>query len=358
MTLRTLKPSEGQITYWDKSLKTFGLRVSPGGTMTWTLLVGQERQRIKLGNYPTIGLKVARQLARERLAERTLGAHKPRSRSFAAALDTFEEVHCASLRPKTVYELQRLIRKHFLPKLGRKPLSEIAAEDITDITDRLSPGTAWHAHAAVGNFLSWCVPRYIKISPLAGVRRPSKSTPRANILTDDQLAKIWDTCSDTDNDLPAHYRDIVRLLIACGQRRGEIAAIQPSWITGDILTIPADVAKNGRQHSIPLSPLSLKLATGLATSRHLMKPYNAWSKPKKLLDELSGCSGYVLHDARRTLASKWASLGISIPTIERYLNHTSGTFGGIVGVYQRYDYMPEMRAAVSLWEAHLTKILA
>ena len=39
--------------------------------------------------------------------------------------------------------------------------------------------------------------------------------------------------------------------------------------------------------------------------------------------------------------------------MEKLLNHVSGTFSGIVGVYQRYDFMPEMREAVEKWEWHL-----
>jgi hypothetical protein len=38
------------------------------------------------------------------------------------------------------------------------------------------------------------------------------------------------------------------------------------------------------------------------------------------------------------------------------LNHVSGSFGGIVGVYQRYDFLPEMREAIDRWEAHVLQL--
>ena len=63
--------------------------------------------------------------------------------------------------------------------------------------------------------------------------------------------------------------------------------------------------------------------------------------------------GWTLHDLRRTFASGLASLGVSLPVIERLLNHVSGSFGGIVGGYQRYDYMREMRNAIETWEKHV-----
>lgn len=53
-----------------------------------------------------------------------------------------------------------------------------------------------------------------------------------------------------------------------------------------------------------------------------------------------------LHDLRRTVASGMAKLGINIAVIERVLNHTSGTFAGIVGVYQRHEFTEEKRRAL------------
>jgi hypothetical protein len=43
--------------------------------------------------------------------------------------------------------------------------------------------------------------------------------------------------------------------------------------------------------------------------------------------------------------------------VERLLNHISGSFGGIVGVYQRYDYMAEIRNAVEHWEMHVQALV-
>ena len=79
---------------------------------------------------------------------------------------------------------------------------------------------------------------------------------------------------------------------------------------------------------------------------------------KAELDRLSGCSDYVLHDFRRYVASTMASLGIALPTVEYFLAHRSGTFAGIVSVYQRYNWMAEMKSAVEKYEYFLQSILA
>ena len=48
-----------------------------------------------------------------------------------------------------------------------------------------------------------------------------------------------------------------------------------------------------------------------------------------------------------------ASLGVSPHVIERLLNHASGTLGGVAGVYNRFQYLPEMREALDKWAAHI-----
>jgi integrase len=84
--------------------------------------------------------------------------------------------------------------------------------------------------------------------------------------------------------------------------------------------------------------------------------FNGHSPCKRRLDERCGVEAWALHDLRRTFASGLASLGVALPVIERLLNHVSGSFGGIVGVYQRYDFMPEMRDALARWEEHVRRI--
>jgi hypothetical protein len=57
-----------------------------------------------------------------------------------------------------------------------------------------------------------------------------------------------------------------------------------------------------------------------------------------------------------TRASGMARLGIGLPVIEKVLNHTSGSFAGIVGVYQRHDFKAEKRAALDAWGRHVALV--
>src|SRR5262249_30829025 len=66
---------------------------------------------------------------------------------------------------------------------------------------------------------------------------------------------------------------------------------------------------------------------------------------------------WVIHDLRRTAASGMARLGVRLPVIEKVLNHVSGSFRGIVGVYQRHEYAAEKRHALQTWANHIEALV-
>ena len=66
---------------------------------------------------------------------------------------------------------------------------------------------------------------------------------------------------------------------------------------------------------------------------------------------------WTLHDLRRTAASGMARLGVDLPVIEKVLNHVSGSFAGIVGIYQRHNFADEKRDALDKWAARVSVIV-
>ena len=47
-----------------------------------------------------------------------------------------------------------------------------------------------------------------------------------------------------------------------------------------------------------------------------------------------------------------------VEVIEQVLNHRSGTFRGIVGVYQRHDYIDERRIALQRWADFIEQLVS
>ena len=87
------------------------------------------------------------------------------------------------------------------------------------------------------------------------------------------------------------------------------------------------------------------------------KPFQEFSRAKRLLDELSGVSGWRLHDLRRTCVSGMARLGIAPHIADKILNHQAGTISGVAAVYQRHEFLAERRKALDIWGAHVGELL-
>ena len=241
-------------------------------------------------------------------------------------------------------------------------MSEIAAHELQKDLDKLrkTPGEREHAFVVLRAFIRWAYHKhYIDQNPMERMKVPKHSVPRERILTDAELKRVWVAVGD------GTYGCIVKLLILTGQRVGEVANLSADMLKESTVTLPSWLTKNNREHTFPLGPTTKTLLSKSQAPSGLLfpapgapsKPFSAFSKNKLKLDKISGVEEWTLHDLRRTFASGLAALGISLPVIERLLNHVSGSFGGIVGVYQRYDFMPEMRLAVEKWDGHVATIV-
>ena len=352
------QPAEGEVTYYDKKLRGFGLRCSTGAK-TFVLYVGKKRQRTTLGRYPTLSLQKARERAQELLAERTLGTIRPPTIQFQKAKDLFIEACEAKNKPRTVYDYKRLL-KHFA-KLEYRPLDSIQAYEVGDIIGSLkkTPTEAVHAYTTIRAFFRFCRKRGLILrNPIDGMEPPARLHSRDRVLSYEELAAIYRAAEGT-------FGTIVRLLMLTGQRRGEIAGLRAEFFDTKerTVTLPKILTKNKREHVFPYGKMAAKLITVPETGLLFPargkpdKPLNGWGKPKAELDKKLSVAPWRLQDLRRTMSTRMAELGVMPHVIERLLNHVNGTLNPIALVYNRAKYLDEMRAAVQLWERQLSKHL-
>jgi integrase len=186
-----------------------------------------------------------------------------------------------------------------------------------------------------------------------------KENPRDRVLTDRELATIWKAAPDND------YGRIVRLLMLTGQRRDEIGGLRWAEIDteGGVITLPSTRTKNGREHLVPLSDASASvLKDCIRHGDHVFgrrqTGFSGWSKAKLALDESCGVRDWVLHDLRRTAATRMADIGVQPHIIEAVLNHVSGHKAGVAGTYNRSVYSAEKRDALERWGSHLAVAVA
>jgi len=362
VTVRSLEaPLSGQTTYWDENVPGFGIRISQGGTKSFVVLYGPNRQRHTLGRYPTLNLKTARSEAKRLQAELVLGIHKQSTVTFVEAFEQYLD-HCRQKnKPRTVTDYERLFGRHF--KFGKVQLRDISRTDIQRRLDKLkkTPSEQQHAFVALRIFFNWALrEELIDANPMANMRKAGKTVARERVLSDQELMQVYEAAREH----PYPFGPIMLLLALLGQRRGEIAGLQWDWIdqAEQTITLPATFTKNKRLHVFPYGNQAAKVFDTLPQMGAYVFParteagtiFNGWGKCKARFDvQLDGVEPYTLHDLRRTFSSNLARLGTPIHVTEKLLNHVSGTVSGVAAIYNRHSYMDEMREAVASYEEYL-----
>jgi integrase len=219
-------------------------------------------------------------------------------------------------------------------------------------------------HARLSAFFGWLVSDLkIESNPCSKLKRPAPSKSRDRVLSDAELVAVWRAC----DELVPQYGALTRLLVLTGARLREIGYMRWFELSDDLTlwTLPAARAKNGRNHLVPLSSLAASIIAKVPrTSDEFVlslggnKAVESYWRLKRRLDALAPVAEpWTLHDLRRTTASGLQRLGIKLEVTEAVLNHTSGSRGGIVGVYQRHDYADEKRVALERWAAHVEALV-
>jgi integrase len=161
---------------------------------------------------------------------------------------------------------------------------------------------------------------------------------------------------------------MVRLLIATGQRRDEVAKMGWQEIDFDkrIWTLARERTKNDNAHEVPLNDIALNILNTIPrhdgayvlTTDGGFTPSSNYSDNKQRLDTLlPAMPTWHLHDLRRTCATGLAKLGVPVHVTEAVLNHRSGKISGIAAVYNRHDYKGEKTQALEAWGRHLDTLI-
>ena len=373
-SVEALRPAAVRREIPDSHMPGLYLIVQPSGAKGWAVRYRHQgvSRKHTIGSYPQLDLKTARALGGKTLrsaAEGRDAGHEKRQ-NRAAKADSVDRVVAEFLdrhvrrsnRPRTAQETERLLRLHVLPRWRGRVVHQITRRDVLDVLDRVvdggAPIAANRTLAAVRKFFNWCVARDIlAVSPCAGVKPPTAERSRDRVLSGDELRLVWHAAEKLGS-----FGRLVKLLALTGQRRDEVARMQ--WDELDLekrhWTLPPERTKNNQPHQVPLSAAALAVlesAPHVPGSRFVFTtnggavPASGYSKNKRRLDALlpADMPAWRLHDLRRTCASGMAQLGINLPVIEKVLNHASGSFAGIVGVYQRHSFADEKRAALEAW---------
>ncbi len=404
---------------FDTVLPGFGLRIGKRKrvyfVMTRQLKAGVWKQtRVTLGSTAELDLATARQQAEQAMQRAKQGKAPSELRSerqqalVQRSRDTFASTRADFLKryigrqnkrpaPRTLDEMRRALSSDVLAAWDERPIAEISERDILEALDRLIERDAESMANRLLVYLhllfKWAKSRRVLTrDPSLEITKPGAERSRDRVLEVPELIAIWKATDPADL-----YGAIVRLLMLTGQRRLEIGAMRWAEIIEDYaletdrngqpletctaLVLPSERTKNGRKHLVPLSAPALAIlearraeqtAMGISspyvfatsgraqdpgTREHGGNPFAQWSRSKRSLDAaVPLAEPWRLHDLRRAMVTHCADkLRIAPHVIEATVNHVSGTKGGVAGIYNRAEYLPERRRALDAWADYLLR---
>ena len=335
----------------------FGIRITAAGFRAFVLEYRSREtgdQRVfTIGRFPTIKTERAREKARnlraeiedgvDPQAERVAKRHEATVNDLA---DRFEREHLPLKKPSTAESYSRLLRLYIRPHLGRMRINTVTQADTERlcraVTKAAGPYQANRVQAVGSKLftsaLRWQLRTEVHGNPFKRVER-HKEHARRRYASDEELRRLVAALAKHPDRQGA---DAIKLLLLTGARRGEVLSMR--WgdldLTAGTWNRKAADLKQGRDHSVPLSPPALTILSALrdeqtangkralgefvfpsavSTARHLVEVRRLWRNVVKTAD----LGDLRLHDLRHSFASQLVSSGASLALIGSLLGHSS-----------------------------------
>lgn len=202
----------------------------------------------------------------------------------------------------------------------------------------------------------------IKANPVAAVPRDAEANQtRDRNLTAEEIRSVWEFAPDQTGD-------VLRLVIACGQRVLETIRVDGSDIDLDarLWNMPAHKTKGGkRPHTVPLPRQAVEIFARLKDLHGDGPLFPARTGAAGALlgvasvsrgaARLTCCAPFQPRDLRRTWKSRAHDAGVDRFTRDLIQQHAQGDTG--TKHYDRAEYLPQMREAMDKWERWLEDVL-
>ena len=391
--LKALKPADAGKRYdvMDTDVRNLGVRVTDKGLRTFILVArfpgSSNPTRRAIGEYPTVMLEKARKTARmwldlisagidpkEELERKKRAELRKRADTFESAVDEYAKRVLPKQRRGKIVEHE--LRQEFCERWGGRAITSIERRDVTDaIKDVVDRGAMYQAHNLLGHlraFFNWAISTEdygLEYSPCDRIRPKlliGERKPRQRVLTDVELKAFW----LATGKMAYPFGPLFRLLLLTGCRKSEMGEARWREIEQDkrLLTIPPERFKSDAPHLVPLTRevetilASLpRFTTGdyLFSTTYGAKPVHGPARAKDRLDrlmaeELEEFTAFRLHDLRRTMRTRLASLKVPDTVAEMVIGHGKR---GLGRVYDQHRYLDEIREALELWARLLRDIV-
>lgn len=356
------------------------LVVRPNGNKHWQLRYRflDKEKTLSLGKYPRVNLAEARDKkidslrlidsgkdpSANRKQEKALAIFRDRN-SFGAVTEEWLERNRSVWSEKHSKKVKCRLDNHIIPKLGSRPIAEIAPLEMLSVVQEIeTKGATFSAHrclqmcGAIFNFaiITGRVQHNVTIG-LNKALRPhrEKHHPTLRVQELPEFLKALEELHTTEQNKLAF-----KLLLLTAVRTGEMR--HSKWIDVDIEAkewrIPAEITKMRTEHIVPLSRQSISILEKL----HRITGHQEWLFPNQqrqkhpvmsentinhMIDRMGYKGRIVGHGFRSLFSTVLNENGFNRDAIERQLAHMERN--SVRAAYNRAEYMPERRELMQWW---------
>ncbi len=364
--------SAGKDREWRNDGNGVYLRVRPNGKKSWVLRrkINKIAKKTTLGHYPKLTL----QKARLRAAQVRIEDEETANRSSAGINmpgtfgELLQQFYSEQVEPK--YKDPRQVRMY----IDNRAPDSLKALTITDLDRNATREFRVTVRDWLFSYVKSSGPSgankllaifkqttgygtaigYLTVDPLRELTKKlvgGTEKPRNRTLTNEEIKKLWYAESPC---VP-----LLQFLLLTGQRIGEAQSANWTDIQECRWRIPAEIAKNGKPHWVPITdPINEILNTlprnptkifATRSTRRVQDWLKHWCEREDIDPR------FTPHDLRRTLVTELNEINDVEPwVVEKLVNHS---LRGMMAVYNHAEYSEQRIAAAEKWSDHVIGIV-
>ena len=381
--IRALKPKATRYSRTDE--RGLVLEVFPTGGMLWhyRYRLNGKQERVTLGRYPALSLKLARAERDKRetlVAQGQSPAIQKRLAKQGAAPDTtvaefgerfFRDVVAKDRRDLTIP--RRYFDKSIVPAIGTKAVRDVTTEDVRAIIwkkkDEGFDAAAGNIRGVLKRLFDYAMTAgLVSVNPVLALpmRHVHKAKSRDRALSPEEIRLFLKAAFESN--IRRQFKIGLHLILLTMVRKSELLLAR--WSNVNFAQaewhIPAEHSKTGKPHIVFLSRQAVSLFNelqALAGGSELVMPgrgsltkpfaHNAINTALKTALAGQAIPAFTIHDLRRTASTLLHENGWASDVVEKALNHT---IGGVRGVYNRAEYAPQRREMLQQWADYIEQL--
>ena len=382
--VKALKPRAKRYTVTDA--RGLVLEMFPTGGMLWhyRYRLNGKQERVTLGRYPALSLKLARGERDKRETTVALG-QSPAQQKQLAKVTAADATTVADFGDRFFREIvskdrqdvripRRYFDKSIAPAIGTKAVRDVTTEDVRAIIwKKKNEGF----DAAAGE-IRGVLKRMFDYALTAGLattnpvlalpmRHVHKAKSRERALSSEEIRVFLRAAFESN--IRRQFKIGLHLILLTMVRKSELLLAR--WAHVDFEQaewhIPAEHSKTGKPHIVFLSTQAVALFKELQVQAggselvlpgrgSLTKPFahNSINNALKVALRGQDVPAFTIHDLRRTASTLLHENGWASDVVEKALNHT---IAGVRGVYNRAEYEPQRREMLQFWADYIGQLL-